>query len=146
MEHSLLADHYINKILGILAGFLNRLGILFQLGQTNIVFIHRESLPIGPPLMEWIIAKILRKKIIYDFDDAIWLSNTSHENTVASFFKQNKKVYSICRWSYKISCGNSYLGEFASQLNAAVVVNPTTIDTDLLHNPALHKVQSETIS
>lgn len=42
---------------------------------------------------------------------------------------------SICRWSYKVSCGNEYLAAYAKQFNKKVVVNPTTIDTEYVHNP-----------
>jgi glycosyltransferase involved in cell wall biosynthesis len=48
--------------------------------------------------------------------------------------KWRSKVALICRWSYRVSCGNEYLKEFAQQYNAKVVVIPTTIDTEGLHN------------
>jgi glycosyltransferase involved in cell wall biosynthesis len=98
------------------------------------VFIHREATPLGPPWLEWIIAKVLRKKIIYDFDDAIWLADTSGVNRFMVRLKWQQKVASICRWSYKVSCGNEYLCEFARQYHAQVVLNPTTIDTQHYHN------------
>jgi glycosyltransferase involved in cell wall biosynthesis len=101
------------------------------------VFIHRECAPLGPPVFEFIMAKVFRKKIIYDFDDAIWLPNTSEENKLAGRLKFHSKVRLICRWSYRISCGNEWLADFARQFNSRVVVNPTTIDTEYLHNPNL---------
>jgi glycosyltransferase involved in cell wall biosynthesis len=101
------------------------------------VFIHRECAPIGPPIFEFIIAKVFGKKIIYDFDDAIWLPNTSEENKLAGWLKFHGKVKSICRWSYRVSCGNEWLADFARQFNSRVVVNPTTIDTEKIHNPNL---------
>lgn len=86
--------------------------------------------PIGPPIYEWILAKIFRKKIIYDFDDAIWLSNTSNANSIAAKLKFHSKVKHICKWAYKVSCGNQYLADFSKEFNENVIVNPTTIDTD----------------
>ncbi len=88
----------------------------------------------GPPWFEWIAAKVLRKKIIYDFDDAIWIPNTSENNKLVAGFKWHQKVGAICRWAYKVSCGNAYLQEYAKQYNQKAVVNPTTIDTQNLHN------------
>jgi len=129
--------HTLTKVMGFLKGVLRRFGILFKLRQANYIFIHRETLPVGPPIIEWAIAKVLRKKIIYDFDDAIWLPNTSKENSIAAWIKWHSKTASICRWSYKVSCGNDYLADFARQYNSRVVVNPTTIDTEYHHNPAL---------
>ncbi|SKC77194.1 glycosyltransferase [Ohtaekwangia koreensis] len=125
----------VGKVIGFLTGILKRFQILFKLSKADYVFIHRECMPVGPPIFEWIIYKIFRKKIIYDFDDAIWLPNTSHENRVASFIKWHSKTEAICRWSYKVSCGNNYLVDFAKQFNPQPVLNPTTIDTEQHHNP-----------
>jgi len=126
----------LQKLAGFLRGVLRRFKILFQLSETDFVFIHRECLPIGPPVVEWIIAKRLKKKIIYDFDDAIWLPNTSAENKMVAFLKWHGKVAAICKWSHKISCGNAFLADYAGLYNKNVIINPTTIDTVHLHNPA----------
>ena len=126
--------HYFSKAFKILSGFGHRFADLFKMSGYNFVFIHREASPIGPPVFEWIIAKILRKKIIYDFDDAIWLSNTSANNKIAAGIKFHCKVKDICKWAYKVSCGNDYLADFARTYNSSVIVNPTTIDTVNLHN------------
>lgn len=129
--------HRFSKAFAVIKGFSKRIFILFRLKQFNYVFIHREATPIGPPIIEWIIAKVFRKKIIYDFDDAIWLSNTSTENNIISKLKWHSKVALICRWSDKVSCGNSYLARYASQFNSNIIINPTTIDTENLHSPSL---------
>lgn len=121
------------------AYFLHYLKI-FKVINYDFVFIHREILPVGPPILEWFIAKILRKKIIYDFDDAIWNTDLKYEPRLQKILKWRSKVASICKWSYKVSCGNEYLCSYALQYNSSVVLNPTTIDTDGLHNPALYAV------
>ncbi|MFL5728558.1 MAG: glycosyltransferase family 4 protein [Cytophagaceae bacterium] len=131
---------YFRKMLGVIRGFISRKLLLFSISKFDYVFIFREATPIGPPFFEWFIAKILRKKIIYDFDDAIWIPNTSRENILVSGLKYHRKVRSICRWSYKVSCGNQYLCDFASAYNKNVVLNPTTIDTKNLHHKT--KVQA----
>jgi glycosyltransferase involved in cell wall biosynthesis len=136
-------DQMLQKTIGFAKGVARRFTQLFRLSKIDFVFIHRECLPIGPPLIEWIIAKILKKKIIYDFDDAIWLRNTSEENKLAAILKWHSKVAAICQWSYKVSCGNPFLMEYAKQFNRNVIVNPTTIDTVNLHNPFLFNIQKK---
>lgn len=131
----------IEKFLWMALGFLLRCGHCFQAIYYNKIFIHRECAPVGPPVFEFLLSKVLRKKIIYDFDDAIWLPNTSQENQLARWFKFHRKVKSICRWSEKVSCGNAWLAEFARQFNNRVLVNPTTIDTQYQHNPQRLKKQ-----
>jgi len=106
----------------------------------DFVFIHRELAPLGPPVFEWVLAKVFQRKIIYDFDDAIWLTDRQHESMMRRIGKWRSKVRNICKWSYKVSCGNHYLCNYASQFNSNVVYNPTTIDTEMLHNPSLVKV------
>ena len=86
----------------------------------DYVFIHREAAPLGPPVFEWLITKVLGKRVIYDFDDAIWLANTSEANSVAAGLKWHHKVASICRWAYQNSCGNAYLAAYARQFNPSV--------------------------
>jgi glycosyltransferase involved in cell wall biosynthesis len=127
--------HTGRKVLGILAGFLRRLLlVLTAVGKYDFVFIHREAAPIGPPVFEWIIAKLLRKRIIYDFDDAIWMKDPAGEQTFISRLKWQQKVGQICRWAHRVSCGNAYLRDYAAQFNQHAIINPTTLDTERLHN------------
>ena len=134
----------LQKVLALLAGMAKRLLIFLHLPFYNFIFIHRETAPLGPPAMEWLIAKIFHKRIIYDFDDAIWLTDRPDEGFIFAMLKCRRKVAAICRWSFKVSCGNRYLCEYAHHYNTNVVLNPTTIDTELLHNPALYQKKRDT--
>ncbi len=136
--------HFISKAFYLLTGFAHRFLTLFTLHQYHFIFIHREATPVGPPWFEWWCSRILNKKMVYDFDDAIWLKNTSDANRMISWLKYHRKVASICRWSWKVSCGNDYLAHFASQFNHQVVINPTTIDTKY-HVPNAQKKSELTI-
>jgi glycosyltransferase involved in cell wall biosynthesis len=127
-----------SKLKLVAIGFVNRVKTLLTSPMYDFVFIHREVAPIGPPVFEWILAKILRRRIIYDFDDAIWLTDRTAESLILKLFKWRSKVGAICRWSYKVSCGNAYLCDFARQFNTNVIFNPTTLDTENLHNPDLY--------
>lgn len=132
--------HVAQKSIAILGGFLRRFALLFgPVFRADVVFIHREATPVGPPLFEFLIARLLRKPVVYDFDDAIWLPNTSEENRFAGWIKWHSKVASICRWSRRVSAGNAYLADFARSYNSEVVINPTTIDCTRVHVPAPRK-------
>jgi glycosyltransferase involved in cell wall biosynthesis len=123
------------RFLIIIKGVIKRFIVLFSVPFQDFIFIHREVTPLGPPVFEWIIARVFRKKIIYDFDDAIWLTD-KEESRLEQWLRWRSKVGAICRWSYRVSCGNEYLATYARKFNASVVVNPTTIDTETLHHPA----------
>lgn len=139
------SKQHLFKIYRTLIGFFKRFLLLFRINKYSIVFIHREASPIGPPIFEWIIVKVLKKKIIYDFDDAIWLKNTSESNKLVSNVKVHSKVKRICKWADMVFCGNKFLLEYAEQFNSNVKYIPTTIDTDNTHN-IKKKHQSSTIN
>ena len=120
---------YIFKTFGILKGYLRRTWDVLRAWQYDFIFIHREAAPLGPPLFEWIMAKCYRKKIIFDFDDAIWIPNSSEHNFFINRLKRYKNTRDIIKWSYKVSCGNPYLQDYARQFNKNAVFNPTVIDT-----------------
>jgi len=123
----------LRKITGVLSGFWRRFLLMFTLPKYDYIMLQREFAPVGPPLSEWIVAKLLRKKIIYDFDDAIWIANTSEENKLAAWFKAFWKIKYTCKWAYKISAGNNFLCDYAKQFNANVTLLPTCVDIEKGH-------------
>jgi len=135
-------QNIILKTYYLVLGYIKRLFLLGSIKKYDLIFIHREAAPVGPPLIEYIISNIFKKKIIYDFDDAIWLPNTSNQNKLAQYFKHHSKVNSICKWSWKVSCGNDFLANYARKFNRNVFVNPTTIDTNY-HRPKGTKQNNE---
>lgn len=134
------------KALAVLSGFFRRAyTVFFKAGGFSYVFIHREAAPLGPPLFEWWLAKVLRKKIIYDFDDAIWIPNLTESNRSARFAKCFWKVKYICKWSDKVSAGNHFLADYARKYNPNVVYNPTCVDTQHRYNVTAVQEQSPVV-
>ena len=122
------------KIFWLLYGWLNRLLLVLRLHKYDYVFIHRETDPLGLPLFPWIYAKLAGKKIIFDYDDAIWIPNASESNRMFMRFKNWNNTRYLCKLAYKVSAGNEFLCDFARVVNPNAVYNPTTIDTEHLHN------------
>jgi glycosyltransferase involved in cell wall biosynthesis len=122
------------KIIGGIKGFLRRIKILVILNRYDYIFVLREVAPIGPPFFEWIFSKLAQKKLIYDFDDAIWIPQISETNSWATFAKAFWKVKRTCQWANKVSVGNRYLYNYAIQYNQQVTINPTCVDTVNKHN------------
>jgi glycosyltransferase involved in cell wall biosynthesis len=137
--------HFPSKAWEIFKGLLQRISLLFTIRKYDYVFVHRETAPLGPPIFE-LIAKALGAKLIYDFDDAIWISNFSENNRFFGFLKRFKNTETLCKLAYKVSCGNDYLCKYALQFSNKVVLNPTTIDTVNYHNQInLHNTEHLTI-
>lgn len=121
------------KLVGTLRGIIRRLWLLRNIRKYTWVFIHREAIPFGPPWYEWILVKIFKKKIVYDFDDSLWIKQVSNANLWACVIKPTTKISNICSISMKVCAGNPYLAAYAKQYNNRVCVIPTTIDTENTH-------------
>lgn len=137
--------NFLKKTIGILGSYLHVWIHLWKTRRAEYVFVHREISPIGPPLFEWIIVHLFNRKMIFDYDDAIWIPNSSDHNKLFVHLKNNKKVHNLISWSNKVVAGNDYLADFGRQLNNNVVLIPTTIDTVNHHNPDLYpkKIQQQ---
>ena len=123
------------KIYATIEGFLRRFLLLFVLARYDAILVHREATPIGWPWWEWAAAKIWGKILIYDFDDAVWLSNSSSSNArLVGGLKNHGKTAKIISWSQRVFAGNAFLAAYARQFSGRVDVVPTTIDTAHLHN------------
>lgn len=133
----------IPKALATFRGLLRRYKLLFTAFKYDRIFIHRELYPLGPQIVEFVLAKIYGKKIIYDFDDAVWLPNFAANNAKFAFIKSYGHVKKLCKYAYKLSVGNDYLAEFGGQYNNNVIVNPTTIDTENYHNQVKNQDSEE---
>jgi len=115
------------KVLHLFFSFLARFYHVLEALFYKKVFIHRELAPIGPPFFEWIL-KVFGKEIIYDFDDAIWLSNVSEVNRKFDFTKAYWKVKYIIKYAKLVTVGNKYLANYVLKFNDQVKILPSSVD------------------
>jgi glycosyltransferase involved in cell wall biosynthesis len=123
----------LKKMWGVVLGFTKRMICIFRLHKYDYIFIHREATSIGPPIIEWIVSKLLRKKIIFDFDDSLWVPVSSGSKALA-YLKWPSKTKKICSYAYKVSAGNIFLADFAKQYCSSVSILPTIVDVHSGHN------------
>jgi glycosyltransferase involved in cell wall biosynthesis len=123
----------LQRFWGIVKGFIRRAAHLFKSMNADYIFILREASPVGPPVFEFLLSKVFRKKIIYDFDDAIWLPGGEEVSWVKKSLKATWKIKYIIKWAYKISAGNEFLAAYARQKNPSVLIMPTVVDTQQGH-------------
>lgn len=129
------------KAWGTLKGFFRRINHLFLSISADFVFIHREATPIGPPVFEWLLVKVFKKKIIHEYDDAIWIPGGEKISRIKKWIKATWKIKYIIKWSYKIAAGNDFLCDYARQYNSSVYLIPTVVDTK--HGHYIQKDQNE---
>lgn len=120
--------HVAQKAGALLSRTLDRITTLGR--QFSMALIHREAYPIGPPLIERWLAR-QRIPYIYDFDDAVYLPNTSEANRMVGFLKRPSKVAEIVGGAAEVIAGNAHLGDFARRHSSHVTVVPTCVDTSI---------------
>ncbi len=104
-------------------------GHLARAIKADVVIVHREAHPVGPPLLEMALSKAA-PSLVYDFDDALWLHNPSTANRLAKVFKKPNKTRSLVRLADRVIAGNRFLAESAEKWGGDPTVIPTPIDTD----------------
>jgi glycosyltransferase involved in cell wall biosynthesis len=117
------------KVRLVLNACARRAAALRSVRDFDAVYVFREAALLGPPLFEhWIRRTAV--PMIFDFDDAIFLSYKSLRNSPFGLLKYPRKTHAICRMAACVIAGNSYLADFARRYNPRVTIVPTTIDTE----------------
>ncbi len=100
-----------------------------RMNDFDIIFIFRGALLTRSYQFERRFRQS-RARLVYDFDDAIWLQNVSEANRRWRFLKDPGKTAKIIALSDLVFAGNAYLADYARKENPNVVIVPTTIDTE----------------
>ena len=122
------------KLQLVTRGLRRRLSLVRKVKDYDLVYILREAALFGPPVFERLIAQS-GVPMVFDFDDAIFVSYRSPSNGYLSYLKFASKTKTICRIASHVMVGNPYLAEYARQVNDRVTVIPTTIDTEKYRVP-----------
>ena len=120
---------FFKKGLIVLKSIWKRISETASASDYDIVFVQREAFMLGTAFFEKRFAQ--KAKLIFDFDDSIWLQNVSAVNKQFSILKDAAKTKKIIQLADLVFAGNNYLAEYAKEFNRNVVIIPTTIDTDL---------------
>ncbi len=120
--------HVLLKVQETVRGYRRRLRERRQLASHQVIFLHREALPLAPALLER--ALLGRVPVVYDFDDAIYLRATSPGNRRLAWLKRPGKTAALCRLARHVTPGNDYLAEQVRREASRITVLPTTIDTE----------------
>jgi glycosyltransferase involved in cell wall biosynthesis len=105
-----------------------RVATIARAGRYDAIWIYREAFPVGPPILEAMLSA-LGRPLLYDFDDAVFLPNTSEVNRYVGALKYPRKIGRIIRYCDEVIAGNEYLASFARRFNPSVHVIPTAVDT-----------------
>src|SRR5215471_5380103 len=102
---------FVVKTCEILRAYLGRVASLLRCYSADVIFVYREAALLGPALIEWLLSE--RRPIVFDFDDAIYLRDTSNANTWSRCLFSSRRRHTICRLARHVTVGNDFLAKFA---------------------------------
>jgi glycosyltransferase involved in cell wall biosynthesis len=116
------------KVLAAVNGLGRRLRDVTTARRYDVVVVYRELFPLGPGLLERFLES--RTPVVYDFDDAIYLGDTSTANRAVSRLKVPSKVEGIVRRAAATTVSTERLATWARAHSSNVHVLPSTVDTE----------------
>jgi len=125
--------HLLNKAILFFKFMVVRFNDLIKARKYDIIFIQREAFFLGFPFFEYCFSK-MNAKLIFDFDDSIWLQNVSDANKKFNWLKNYNKTSKIIGYADLVIAGNRYLANYALKYNKRIEIIPTTIDTQLYYS------------
>lgn len=119
---------------GLAFSALRRLTDLWRASRADILFVQREAMMFGPPVIEWFSAKLLRRPMVLDLDDATYVRYTSPTyGRLANALKWFSKTDDLIGWAKVVICGNQSIADYVSKKGVRAVVIPTVVDTEQFH-------------
>jgi glycosyltransferase involved in cell wall biosynthesis len=111
---------------------LGRVGDLARSTRARVVLIHREAALFGPPLFEWLLARVVRRPIVFDLDDAVWVPYVSptYGAALSRLLKAPSKTHFTLGAASRVIAGNAFIADYARRFNSRIDVIPTVVDTE----------------
>ncbi len=115
----------VKKVLHHVANTLKRSIDVINTEKDDIIFIQKGMAEYGSPIPEFITKKILKRRMIFDYDDAIYLLST--QKLRLEPWRTNARI----GWSDIVLAGSHLLCDYALKFNDRVFLVPTSVDTEL---------------
>lgn len=125
----------VEKAWSLSKALARRLALLPRGRRYDAVFVQREAMLVGPALIERALAELLRVPLIFDFDDAIWMTDPAQNKVSASplaarLLKFPGKTEQIMKRARRVIVGSHHLARWAGARHRDVVVLPTVVPAE----------------
>ncbi len=109
----------------IVFNYLKRILNSYKYRKYDLLIIYGEYLPMLP---SWIDNLLIRRRYIYDIDDAFYLKYKKFEKGLFKYLF-NEKFNNMCRNAKSITAGNTHLLDLVSGLNIRSNYLPTVLNS-----------------
>jgi len=115
--------------IGLIKSAVMRIADLVIARKADVILIQRESMLFGPPIVERLIARGLKRPMVLDLDDATYVAYDSPTYGALGKLKWFSKTDDLIRWASLVTCGNRSIAEYVASKGAKARVIPTVVDT-----------------
>lgn len=127
----------VRKVFDWLGAASRRRAQIESAGGYDAVFVLREVWPLRAPALERALFARTRR-VVFDFDDAVFLPNVSEANRSLAFLKAPDKSAYVAARARALTPGNAFLADWSrgqASPGARVFELPTVVDTDRFRPP-----------
>lgn len=113
----------------LLFALFRRIIHLPRILAADVLFVQREAMLVGPPLIEWLATRLARVPLVLDLDDATWLPMSSPVyGRWIGLLKFPGKTNWLIRHAKIVLCGNETIAAHVRATGVGAVVLPTIVD------------------
>ena len=118
--------------LGLSRAALRRVGEARLAHDADVLFVQREAMIFGPPIIEWLAVRGFRRPMVLDLDDATYVSYTSPTyGKLGKALKWSGKTDELINWATLVTCGNRSIADYVADKGVSARIIPTVVDTDV---------------
>jgi len=121
--------HFLQKGVAAIRGIWRRVGDLRRAEGADLVYLHLEAVPLGPPILEGLLRR-RRIPLVYDIDDLVHLPHSSRVHPFMRWLRGSEKVPKLIAMACCTVVCTEYLADFARRFSPSVIKISSTIDTD----------------
>lgn len=116
------------RVLAVVSALLRLPLLLRAVRGTSVAIVIREMLPIGPPILERLVAR--GRRLVWDVDDAVWTPYVSPTaGRVPRWLRAPADKYGdLCRRADEVWAGSEVLATWCRARNDHVRITPTVVD------------------
>jgi glycosyltransferase involved in cell wall biosynthesis len=120
--------HTVRKMAAFLRGMARRRRDLRDAARADLVYVHLDVIPLGPPVME---RRLLASgvPVVYDIDDMVHLGHASAGNPFMRRLRGRERIETLLEGAREVVVCTEVLDEFAREHNDRVTNISSTVET-----------------